>query len=251
MRIDAHQSFTSQYTPEQLWPILERNRFDGSVLIQTKESDIETDRALSLATEHHFIKAVVVWVDLSSPNLGNRLDRLQTDSKCKGVYHRLTTEPDAAAGLIEMARRGLTLDLELHPQQLTLITALMETSPELKLIVNHLGSPSITGGDFERWALQMEQVSKIANVAVKISGLVTLNRTHAWNAMDLSPFVQHAIRCFGPERLMFGSDWPTCLAAGTWKESLAAFTQSIGPHSIAFREQLLGGTANRLYKVLT
>ena len=69
--------------------------------------------------------------------------------------------------------------------------------------------------------------------------------------MDLSPFVQHAIRCFGPERLMFGSDWPTCLAAGTWKESLAAFTQSIGPHSIAFREQLLGGTANRLYKVLT
>jgi L-fuconolactonase len=236
--------------PEQFWPILERNRFEGSVLIQPDESDAETDWALSIAAQHAFVKAVVGWADLSNPELGHRLDRLQTDSKLKGLFHRLTAAPDPAR-LIELSRRRLTLDLVLSTHQLSMISTLLDRAPDLTIVICHLGCPLIAGGDFENWARQMERVSKIPNVALKISGLLNLNLPNPWKVADLTPFVQHAIGCFGPDRLMFGSDWPACLATGTWKESLAAFTQSIGAHSIDFRENLLGGTAAQLYNFLT
>ncbi len=252
MRIDAHHTFESgpSHPPGRLSTILDRNRFDGSVLIQSAPSNAETDLGLAAAASLEFIMAVAAWVDLKSADLPNRLDELQTSAKFKGVVCRLTAEMDPAQ-LNELARRCLTVDLVLPPQDLSAIPLIMDRVPDLKLIVCHLGRPSLVDGNFEIWASQIETISKIPNVAMKISGLLTLNRPNPWSVTDLKPFVQHAIASFGPDRLMFGSDWPSCLAGGTWKESLAAFTQSIGAHSIDFREKLLGGTAARLYKLLT
>lgn len=252
MRIDAHHTFESgpAHPPERLWPILERNRFEGSVLIQSAPSDAATDQALAAALNHEFIKAVAAWVDLDSADLPHRLDRLQSNAKLKSVFHSLTTGFNASR-LIEPARRGLALDLVLNPQGLAAIPPLLDRAPDLKLIVCHLGSPSLAAGDFEIWAEQIEKLARIPSVAMKISGLLTLRHPDPWSATQLKPFVQHAIASFGPDRLMFGSDWPHCVGAGTWKESLAAFTQAIGAHSIDFRERLLGGTSARLYNFLT
>lgn len=252
MRIDAHHTFDTHgiHTPPRLWPILERNRFEGTVFVQGDPSAVATDGALALAAKFDFIKGVVAWADLLSPNLGRHLDGLQTGSKLKGLCLQLTPELDAHM-LLEPARRGLTVDMVLKPEQLGMIQPLMDRVPELTLIICHLGSPTIGGGGFEHWAWNLEQAAKCPNVALKISGLPALNRPQAWNAVDFRPYVQHAIICFGPDRLMFGSGWPDCLPGGTWKESLAAFTQTIGAHSIDFREKLLGATAVRLYKLLT
>jgi L-fuconolactonase len=247
MRIDAHHTFDA--TPERLWPILERNRFEGSVMIQSEPSAEATDRALAIAANLDFVKAVVAWADLASPDLYQRLDQMQADSKLRGIFHTVTADPDPQP-LVELVRRGLPIDLVLKQEHLGKIKPLMDRVPELKVILCHMSSPEINGG-FDQWARETEQAAKIPNLAMKISGLTSLNLPHPWKAAHLAPFVQHAIACFGPERLLFGSGWPGCRAGGSWKESLAAFTQSIGAHSIDFREQLLGGTAARLYKVLT
>ena len=249
MRVDAHHTFLlSGHAVQQLWPILERNGFEGSVLIQPEPSDELTDRALEAAGEQSFIKALSAWVDLESPQLGKRLDLLQRNSpKLRGIFTTLADPGD----LSEIARRGLAIDMLLQPKQLGRIDAIMDRFPGVPVIIDHLGNPAPSGGDFEFWALQVEKLAQIPSVAIKISGLLRLNHPARWSARDLKPFVQHAITCFGPDRLLFGSGWPDSLAGGSWKESLAAFTQSIGPHSIDVREKLLGGTAARLYKFLT
>ena len=245
MRVDAHHIFRqSGPQPERLWPILERNRFEGSVMIQPEASAELAALALDEANSLEFVKAAAVWVDLASPRLGQRLDLLRNrSSKFKAIFH----EFGDAADWLEVSRHRLPVNLSIQPGQLSQVLQVAESTPALTVIVDNLGSPV----DFESWALQVEKVAQVPTIAVKISGLLTVNHPSTWNSTHLKPYVQHAIATFGPDRLLFGSGWPDCLTAGTWKESLAAFTQSIGAHSIDFREKLLGGTAARLYNFLT
>jgi L-fuconolactonase len=95
----------------------------------------------------------------------------------------------------------------------------------------------------------MERLAAFPQIFVKLSGMITLANSRSWTADHLKPYVSHVIRVFGPDRLIFGSDWPVCLLAGTWKQVLAAFTQSLGPLPQPIREKLLGGTAQRFYGI--
>jgi L-fuconolactonase len=243
MRIDAHQHFTAEYTPDVLAPIFKRNRFEGSVVVCGSS---DTAHHFQLAAHHDFIQAVVAWADLSAPNLGNILDSYQRHPKFRGVISSLGTEfPNPLAeflkGLAELERRNLTFDL-LEPAAIPRIAGRF---PSLRLIVDHLGRPP---ADPDAWARDLEAAAQYPQVFGKLSGLITGVPTR-WKAGDFRPYVQHALRVFGPHRLMFGSDWPAYLPEGTFKESLAAFTQSIGPLPEEVREHLLGGTAARVYRI--
>ncbi len=280
MRIDAHQHFWDPVLfpyswmppepsplrrpllPEILGPVLANNRFDGSILIQATTVPEEADWLLSLASQHEFILGVVAWVDLTDPHLGKTLDRLQRHPKFKGVRHPVHDEPDdrwllrpdVLQGLDELARRKLPFDLLLFPKHLSLIPQLAEGVPELSLVLDHLGKPPIASrlSDAARsdaWAADLERASAIPQLAAKISGLITEADHSSWTSEDLKPYVQHALACFGPDRLMFGSDWPVCLLAGNWKRTLAAFTQAHGPLSVEVRSKLLGETAMRVYSI--
>ena len=99
------------------------------------------------------------------------------------------------------------------------------------------------------WAEDMAAAAKIPNVYCKLSGMITEADPRAWKAEHLRPYVTHVMQLFGPDRLMFGSDWPVCTLAGTWKEVLAAFTQAMGPQPIEARDKLLGGTAQKFYRL--
>jgi len=273
MRIDAHQHFWDihrlqypwmhtgesplrrNYLPPDLEPILKRNRFDGSVVVQANVVLEETHWLLELAGQHDFIRGVVGWVDLTDPRVGATLDELQRDRKFKGVRHLVHDEPDVnwllredvVRGLGELARRGIPYDLLLRPPHLPLVPRLCEGVPDLRMVIDHMAKPPIAAQRMDGWAADMESAAKIPQVWCKLSGMITEADPRGWKAEHLRPYVQHVVSLFGPDRLMFGSDWPVCTLAGTWKEVLAAFTQSIGPQPVGVREKLLGETAAAFY----
>ena len=275
MRIDSHQHFWDldrlsypwmppapspllrNFLPRNLKPALDRNRFDGSITVQATTQPEEAAWLLNLAEENEFILGVVAWVDLTSPGLGHILDHLQVHAKFKGVRHPVHDEPDdrwllraeVVEGLRELERRGIPYDLLLRPRHLPVVAELVERVPDLPMVIDHIAKPMIAQRVMDGWAEDMERIAKIPHIHVKLSGMVTEANPAKWSAEDLRPYVQHVLRLFGPDRLMFGSDWPVCLLAGSWKEVLAAFTQALGAQSIDLREKILGETAQRFYKL--
>jgi L-fuconolactonase len=275
MRIDAHQHFWDidklnyawmppgdrvlrrNYLPEDLWPILEENRFDGCVVVQANTVMEETLWLLELAAANPFIFGVVAWVDLTDPGVPFVLDELQKHPKFKGVRHIVHDEPDprwllrsdVLRGLKELARRGIPYDLLLRPVHLPLLPEITEKVPGLSMVIDHIAKPLIVSGRMDGWADDMRAASAIPGLCCKLSGMITEADHANWTPNDLRPYVQHVMSLFEPERLMFGSDWPVCKLAGSWKRVLAAFTQAMGPQPIPVREQILGGTAARFYKL--
>ena len=279
MRIDAHQHFWDvtrlnyawmpagdsvlrrNYLPDALAPILERHNFDGCVAVQANVVMEETWWLLDLADASDLIRGVVAWVDLTDPHLGHTLDQCQRRPKFKGVRHIVHDEPDlrwllradVVAGLRELARREIPYDLLLRPPHLPLLPELAERVPELQMVIDHIAKPLIASREMEPWARDMETASKIPGMHCKLSGMITEASDEEdnanWSADDLRPYVRHVLQLFGPTRLMFGSDWPVCLLAGSWKEALAAFTQACGPMPNDDREKILGETAQRFYRL--
>jgi L-fuconolactonase len=275
MRIDAHQHFwdlqrfnyawmppepsilRQNFLPDRLARILTRNRFTGSVVVQANTLLAETHWLLDLAEANEFIRAVVGWVDLTDSRLGATLDELQRRPKFAGVRHPVHDEPDdnwlmradVLAGLGELARRGLPYDLLLRPRHLPLIPRIAERAPDLRMAIDHIAKPRIAAQELEPWARDIAAAARLPQVYCKLSGMITEAAPKSWTANELRPYVSHVMQIFGPDRLMCGSDYPVCLLNGSWKEALAAFTQSIGPQPIEIREKLLGQTAQRFYGI--
>lgn len=274
MRIDSHQHYwdltkfnygwmgsgpsplKKNFLPGDLEPILEQNRFDGTVVVQANTDPGEVTWLMDLAKQHKTILGVVGWVDLLSPKLGNVLDELQKNPLFKGVRHPVHDEKDddwlmrsgVLNGLKELERRKIPFDLLLRPQHFKVVEPLAERLPNLNLVLDHLGKPNIALKQWDLWADYMVRFQKIPRMHVKVSGMVT-EAAKEWKAEDLRPYVQHVWKVFGPSRLMFGSDWPVCTRAGSWKQVLAAFTQALGAQSMRDREQILGATAARFYGI--
>ena len=190
----------------------------------------DTRWLLTQAEEHDFIRGVV-----------GALDEFQTHPKFRGVVWNC--EGEIPEGLAEIERRGLTLDV--HPR-LEIIPRICEKFPALKIAIDHVTRAAMP---FDDWARALETAAQSPNVFAKLSGLIT-GIPGQWKAEQLQPYARHVLRVFGPERVMYGSDWPSYLPEGTWKEALAAFTQAIGAQTEETREHLLGGTACRFYGVV-
>jgi L-fuconolactonase len=233
LRIDSHVCFSRSHPPEHLQAILARNRFDGAILVVDGP-------ALPAAGPH--IAGVVVRQ--ASPD-GRALEEYLKDARFRGICATLEGEIPAAAD--ELARHGLTLDIEMRPGDFPALLQLAGRLPDLRVAIDHLARPAFQLAPTDEWRYGMESAARLPNVFCKISGLLTEVEL-PWRAAAIRPFVQHALATFGPRRLMFGSEWPVRLPDVTWKESLAAFTQSIGANSIEVREQLLGGTAHDFYR---
>ena len=210
MRIDSHHSFSEHYPLAYLETILKRNRFEGSVLV-APVPELLPD----------FVQGIIV------PEVG-----MMDHPRVRGIVHHFA-DGAVPGWLAEIDSRGFTLDV-LHG--LPLVPGIAEAYPRLRIAIDHLGSPP-----FEGWEECLEQAAQFPNVCCKLSGLLRIP--------DARPCVRHAMAVFGPDRLMFGSDWPSSLPDRSWKENLAAFTQAIGAQTIEVREELLGGTAARFYRL--
>ena len=182
--------------------------------------------------------------DPANPQLGSLLDGWQQDGRFRGVCCRIGGQ--VPEGLEELERRAVPVDLDVEVGQLPLVSQIADRFPRLRIAIVRLGNPRFDGRLDDEWARSVERAAKSPQAYMKVSGLLNGSPSQ-WSAASFRPYVQHALTVFGPGRVMFGSGWPRCLPAASWKETLAAFTQSIGPLPMEAREELLGGAARRFY----
>jgi L-fucono-1,5-lactonase len=277
MRIDAHHHVWDLSVREEPWtagldtlqrsfslsdvsPALTANHFDATVVVQTVTVPDETTELLALAAAEPIVAGVVGWVDLTAEDVPTRLAALGAQpggESLVGIRHPAQDEVDprwlcrspVRRGLSAVAEAGLAYDLLVRPPQLAGAIETVASLPELRFVLDHAGKPDIADGALQPWASQMADLSIEPNVVVKLSGLVTEADHDAWTVDQLRPYVDVLLEEFGPERIMFGSDWPVCLLAAsydTWVNAATALTASV---TAAEREAIFGGTAARWYRL--
>jgi len=279
MRIDAHHHFWDParysypwmageamdqvrraFTPEDLRGTLDTEHIDGTVLVQTLSSLPETREFLQLAAAAGFVRGVVGWVDLTSSSVAGDLDALLAGPAGRwltGIRHQVHDEPDpdwlargdVRRGLAEVQLRGLTYDLLIRSRELPAAVDTVRKFPGLQFVLDHIAKPRIADGHDDRWSERMPALAELPNVAVKLSGMVTEADWTTWSPRDLRPFVGQVAEWFGVERLMFGSDWPVCLLAGSYQAVLGGLLEALPALTPAELDQVLGANASRIYQL--
>jgi len=245
------------YLPPALEPILNRCGVEQTILVQASNSVAETRWLLSLADHNPFIAGVVGWVDLQADDFDRQLDEFMTHSKFKGVRHLVESEPaddwlaqpNVIRGLHGLETRRLSYDLLVHTKHLKYAARVANECPGLRLVVDHLAKPPIASGESDEWRRELEKLAAYENVWCKLSGLVTEADHDHWRVSDLRPYVETAFQCFGPRRMMFGSDWPVCLLAASY-ERVVETAQSLGAElSAADRDLVFSRNATEFYQI--
>lgn len=244
LKIDAHQHFwqydpvrdswishdmavlRKDYLPEDLLPHLQANSMDGCVLVQSTQTNEENIFHLENAAKHDFIKGVVGWVDLQSPKLQGQLEYYRSFSKLKGFREilqgndKLLQSASFKEGLALLKKYGFTYDLLVFSDQLQAATALVKSFPDQQFVLNHLGKPAIRKGEIVQWKKNIREMAACPNIHCKISGMVTEADTQNRSMAHLVPYMDVVVEAFGTKRIMFGSDWPVCLMAATYAETV-------------------------------
>ena len=273
MTIDAHHHFWN-FSPEEYGWIDESMRalrrdfgptdlraelaaagVDGAVTVQARQTLSETEELLRLAAAHDFICGVVGWVPLIQPDVGAQLVRLAADPWLRGVRHVLQDEPDEGYMLREDFRRGLGLlrehglvyDLLIYPRHLPAVGRLVDRFPEQPFVLDHVAKPPLRYGDLNAWAAALRELARRPHVACKFSGLVTEADHVAWTENQIRACFDVALEAFGPQRLLFGTDWPVCLLATTYGRWVALVRRLLEPLAADERAAILGGNAVRIY----
>jgi L-fuconolactonase len=230
----------------------------ATVLVQCLPLVAETEELLRLADRDQLVAGVVGWVDLTDPDVGSQLDQLRIlpgGQLLVGVRHLVQAEPDprwllredVRHGLDEVAARGLCYDLLILPHQLAAAATLAAAAPHLRLVLDHAAKPPLRSDELREWAKGIRSLSAAPQVVCKFSGLITEADHERWSTKDLQPVAEVLLEDFGPQRLMFGSDWPVCRVAGGWAAWASAAGELLAPLSPADLDQVLQGTARRTY----
>jgi L-fuconolactonase len=236
--------------------------FGQTIAVQAVSSVEETEELLDVAATSERVAGVVGWVDLTGPEVAETLAALRARPGGRalvGVRHQVHDEPDpgwllrddVGRGLAAVAAAGLVYDLLVRERELPTAQAVARRQPELTLVVDHLAKPRIRDGAVEPWAGELAALARQPNVACKVSGLVTEADWDAWTPGQLVPYVRHAAEVFGPDRLLFGSDWPVCLLAAGYAGVVEATVEALDRAGLgpAERDRVLGANARRLYRL--
>jgi L-fuconolactonase len=245
---------------EELEPEARTVGVDKTVLVQVAPSADETREFLAFAACHELIGGVVGWMDLTAEDPAARLDALRSGpggQTLRGIRHLVQDEPDPAwltrtdvqRGLRAIADAGLPYDLLVRPSQTAAALEVVRAIPELTFVLDHLGKPPIAAAapPDPHWATWLRHLAAEPNVVCKLSGLVTEADWNTWTIGDLKPYADTALEAFGPDRLMFGSDWPVCLLAATYSEVFDAARTLTEDLTEDDRAAVFGGTATRVY----
>jgi L-fuconolactonase len=241
------------YTVDDLRAVTKAAGVHATVLVQTVSSEEETAEFLATAAAEPVIAGVVGWVDLTAPDIADRLAAL--DGPLVGIRHQVEGEPDddwllrpeVVAGLSTVAAAGLAFDLLVRPSQLPAATEAALRLPQLRLVLDHAAKPPIATGEWEPWASGVAALAARENVVCKLSGLVTEADWTGWEVGHLRRYVDHVLDVFGPERLLFGSDWPVCELAASYEVVLDAAVALTGALSDAERLAVFEDNARTAY----
>jgi L-fuconolactonase len=216
----------------------------------------ETEWLLREIDKSTTVAGLVAWAPLEREDAALHLDWLadQPGKPVVGVRRSFEFE-DAAfpvrttAGAREAGKRGLVVDLVLFPRSLRTTIDLVDACQETQFVIDHLAKPPIRAHGWEPWASEFRELALRGNVTCKLSGLPTEADRDLWTVEDLRPYVEHALACFGPDRLLYGSDWPVVNVAGGAARWLAAVQILLGQLDPAERKAILLENASRVYGV--
>ncbi len=277
MKIDSHQHFWNydpardtwiteemsilkrDFLPEDLDHEYQANGIDASIAVQADQSENETLFLLDLANRNSKIAGVVGWVDLCSSKAAERLAFFSQFEKLRGFRHIAQAEPDErflvrddfVRGIAGLREFGFTYDILIYPKQLPAALELVAKLPEQRFIIDHLAKPEIKTRGAASWATHMRNIAQNPNVYCKLSGLVTEADWHHWKSEDFKPYLDVVFDAFGPQRLMFGSDWPVCLLAGSYRRVKQVIEDYLNGHSEDEKEKIFGDNAVGFYGLKT
>ena len=275
MRLDSHQHFwlysptehtwmsdsmsaiRRDFLPEDLQPLLAGLNFDGCIAVQARQSLEETRWLLELADLFSFIKGVVGWLDLCSPELPSQLEQFARHPKLAGVRHIVQDEPDDEFVLRPAFRRGiaqlrefnLTYDLLLFPKHIPAAVRLVEEFPDQPFVLDHIAKPSIAQGLISPWREDIQRLAQLPNVSCKLSGMVTEAKWKQWKPEDFRPYLDTVVEAFGSDRLMIGSDWPVCLLSSDYASTMQLVIEYIQQFPEEAQAAILGGNCARFYGI--
>jgi L-fuconolactonase len=255
---DSMSAIRRDFLPPDLRIELRKAGFDGSVSVQARESVEETRWLLELSkTYPDVIRGVVGWVPLASPHLDRDLSELAQNTVLKGVRHLVQGEPDDSfilgrdfnRGISQLLEFKLTFDILIFERHLSYASVFVDRHPNQIFVLDHIAKPKIAKHEILRWADHFREIAKRPNVFCKLSGMVTEADHKNWRKEDLAPYMDVALEAFGPHRLMFGSDWPVCLVATTYENWANLVKERISSLSQAEQDAILGGVAQRAYRL--
>ncbi|MBU3068021.1 amidohydrolase family protein [Nocardia sp. NEAU-G5] len=279
IRIDAHHHLWDLTIRDQPWitgaalaplrrnfglpelvPQVTAHGITATVVVQTVSDEQETIDLLALAADAGPIAAVVGWTDLTSPDIADRLATLRerpTGAYLRGIRHQAQDEPDprwlcradVRRGLRAVAEAGLVYELLVTPAQLPAAVETVAAVPECRFVLDHLAKPAVTAGLVEPWASDLARLAVLPNTVCKLSGLVTEADWVTWTVRDLRPYADRALSLFGPERILFGSDWPVCTLAADYGRVVQATEELTMGLTATERAAVFGGNAIRTYQL--
>ncbi|RYZ36211.1 MAG: amidohydrolase [Sphingobacteriales bacterium] len=275
LKIDAHNHFWKfdpardtwitedmnvirrDFLPGDFLPVLQQHGFDGCVVVQSNQTEEENDLQLLHAQQHPFIKAVIGWVDLQNPAVEERLAFYRSYPIMKGFRHILQGEPDRALmlrpafknGIGLLQRYGFTYDILVFPDQLKYAAQLVAAFPEQQFVIDHIAKPDIKNATSSDWEKDLRAVAANKNVFCKISGMVTEAEWKQWKNTDFKPYIDTVVDAFGTDRIMYGSDWPVCLVAGSYTAMLGIVQEYFAAFSETEQADFFGGNACSFYNI--
>lgn len=274
MIIDSHQHFwifdpvrdswinddmkviQGDFLPKDLEPVLKANKVDGCVAVQADQSLAETNFLLGLANAHDFVKGVVGWVDFRSPTLYEQLEKFSFYEKMKGFRHIVQAEPvdflrdeNFIRGVRQLSAFDFTYDILVYPTQLEAALYFVEQLPEVKMVIDHIAKPYIKDGLITPWSNDMKKLAAHPNVYCKVSGMVTEANWATHQPADFKPYLDVVFEAFGPDRILYGSDWPVCLVAASYEKMKAIVDQYIDGFSKEDQAKIMGANAVDFYNL--
>jgi len=254
---DAMKKIRRDFLPEDLRPVLDANGIDGCVVVQSSQSEVENLFQLTNAMKHDFVRGVVGWVDLQAKDIDERLAHWRYYKKLKGFRHVLQDEKDRALmlkkkflnGISHLEKYGFTYDILIYPDQLKYAYKLAARFPNQKFVIDHIAKPYIKDGRIDGWKQDMQAIAQLPNVFCKISGMVTEADWKQWKPKDFIPYLDVVVEAFGTKRIMYGSDWPVCLVAASYKRMKGIVDQYFKSFSDAEKKAFYGANAIKFYNL--
>jgi len=254
---DSMAALRRDFLPEHLRAEIAAVGIDGVISVQARQSVRETEWLLALADRNDFIKGIVGWVPLADAGVRECIGKFAANPKLRAVRHVVQDEPDDRfilgadfnRGVAVLKDFGLVYDILIFERQLAASIEFVDRHPQQVFVLDHIAKPRIGEGAIEPWRANIREFARRENVFCKVSGMVTEADWKTWNEEQLRPYFDTVLEAFGPERLMFGTDWPVCLAASgyaRWVETVRKFSAALSADE---QEWLFGKTAVRAYSL--
>ena len=254
---DSMKVIRKDFLPENLKTTIQEAGVDGVISVQARQSVEETDWLIGMAHQNEFIKGVVGWLPLVQKDIEEYLEKYADEKKLKGVRHVIQGEPDPEFMLRKDFNHGISLlkkyslvyDILIVERQLPNTIRFVDQHPEQVFVLDHIAKPLIGRNELSPWKENIQELAKRENMNCKISGMVTEADYQKWTPSQLLPYIEVILEAFGPDRLLFGSDWPVCLVATTYTNWVNLVRKNITSYTETEQAKIMGENALRLYQL--